>query len=278
MAIAIDTTINVIPKYRELIDESLGTGSVYIRTKETLLDLFEKGSLTGQEKAKVISEVLGNLNSSLVNSSMRTAFDWAAAEKGNEFSKEELDYQLQLLEQQKKVEEAKERQVNASIMTATAESLRMHGTPTYDPTTYFTTALSNDGKVWEDILLGRQQILNTEKELDILESRLKESQASVYKIVADTAANFGAVSWTLTDTSCTPTINLSSGDLAYEQIQISKEQAKGYSYNAWSNAVNASATTVGMLVSENVDPTAATSLLSKLELGIDNLINTTPPL
>ena len=274
--IAIDKTLDVITKYNSLITESLDTESVYIRTKETLIEFFNSGSFTGQEKARIIAEVLSNLNSSLVNASITTALEWAKAEKTFEFEKEELGYKVDVIDQQAEVEAAKVKQLMADVMATTATSMRQNGAATINPSTGFTTGLANDGKVWKEMVLMEQELLNKKAEEDVLQSKLKESQAAVYKIVADTAANFGSGTYTISDTGVTSAGFDSPNSLAYFQKQIAAQQAKGYAYNAWANAVNASSTAVSMLLStESSSSTiqdAAGTLSGYLVSGVEKLI------
>lgn len=275
--ITITNTYDVIAKYVALINESLGTDSVYIRTKETLDSLLASGSLSGTDKAKIIAEVLNGMNSNLVNGAMNTALQWAKSEKDNEYAAAELAYKLDILAQEVIINQNKAKELAAQIMIETAQSLRVNGAATVSPTTGYTTALSNEGKTYKDMQLIDQQIINAQAELNVITAKVRESQASVYKIVADTHANFGDASYTLTDASCTATMNIGSGTLAYEQQQIAIQQAKGYAYNAWSNAVNAAATTVGMLISQNTDPAAAASLMTQLQNGVTQLVTVPTP-
>jgi hypothetical protein len=276
--LTITPTFDVITKYSLLLTESLGVDSVYIRTKDTLDSLIASGTLAGTDKAKIVSEVLTGMNSTLVNAAMSTALQWSKAEKDNEYTAEELGYKVDILAQEILMDQQKVKQLSAQLMVETAQSLRMNGTPTIDPATGYTTALSNDGKLFNDIALIGQQIINAQAELPILQGKVRESEASVYKIVADTHANFGDASYTLNDTSCTALMTIGPGTLAYEQQQIAIQQAKGYAYNAWANAVNAAATTVGMLISQNSDPTAAAALMTQLQNGVTQLVTVTPPI
>ena len=166
--IAIDKTLDVINKYNALVTESLDADSVYIRTKETLIEFFNAGSFTGQEKARIIAEVLSNLNSSLVNASITTALEWAKAEKMFEFEKEELGYKVDVIDQQAEVEAAKVKQLMADVMATTATSMRQNGAANINPSTGFTTGLANDGKVWKEMVLMEQELLNKRAEKDVL--------------------------------------------------------------------------------------------------------------
>lgn len=277
--IAIDKSLDVINKYTSLINESLDTNSVYIRAKETLEALVASGDLSSADKAKVVAEVLNNLNNSLVNASMNTALEWAKAEKTFEFEKEELGYKVDVIDQQAEVEAAKVKQLMADVMATTATSMRQNGAATIDPATGFTTGLANDGKVWKEMVLMEQELLNKQAEEDVLQSKLKESQAAVYKIVADTAANFGSGTYTISDTGVTSAGFDSPNSLAYFQKQIAQQQAKGYAYNAWANAVNASSTAVSMLLSTEEASLAdeAATLAASLVSGVNKLVNVVAP-
>ena len=118
-----------------------------------------------------------------------------------------------------------------------------------------------------------QELLNKKAEENVLKSKLKESQAAVYKIAADAAANYGT-GFTVTATGDTINVTGSVGveTLAWYQKEIAKQQAKGYVYSAWSNAVNASATAIATLNAEDDTSGLAGELQSALKAGVDQLI------
>lgn len=272
--VAIDKSLDVINKYTSLINESLDTNSVYIRAKETLEALVTSGDLSSADKAKVVAEVLNNLNNSLVNASMSTALAWAKAEKDAEFQKEELGYKVDVIEQQALTEAAKVKQLMADVMATTATSMRQNGAATIDPATGFTTGLANDGKAYKELFLLDQELLNKKAEENVLKSKLKESQAVVYKIAADAAANYGTgFTVTATGDSIGITGSVSTESLAWYQKEISKQQSKGYIYNAWGNAVNASATAIATLAMESNNGQLVGELETLLKKGITNLNN-----
>jgi hypothetical protein len=98
--IAVTSDLDVLDKYKSLIKQSLDSESVYIRTKETLEDIFENSSFTNKEKSEILSQVLISLNGSLVNASMGTAMQWSNAEKEVELKKLELAKQLDILDEE----------------------------------------------------------------------------------------------------------------------------------------------------------------------------------
>jgi hypothetical protein len=134
--------------------------------------------------------------------------------------------------------------------------------------------------VQAEIDLATQEKTNKVTEERVLQGRVQESIASVYKLYADTSTNFGGTLTSTKDSSGWYTISYNppsdtdaTKTLSYYQKEIAKQQAKGYVYNAWSNAVNASATTLGLLISENdAATTTQVSLQNSMLRGICNLI------
>ena len=331
MAITIITSASlpVVDKYAEILEEMFVDDSVYLRMKDTLAELLNSGDLAGPEKAKVIAEVMAQLNNSLVNASLSTALQWAEKEAEISLKKEELAYQLELLNQQgiltaanaAKAAEEKglvtaqikltlanagkveketlvvEKQVdqmaNEALKTAAeikklaadTNAVNVQAATTYGIATYnaagMVTAIANENsKIVSEIHLLQQEKLNKVTEELVLQGRVNESIASAYKVYADTATNFGG---TLSVTKHSdgwheltynpPSDTDATKTLSYYQKEIAKQQAKGYVYNAWSNAVNASATTLGLLISENdAATTTQVSLQNSMLRGICNLI------
>jgi len=77
----------ILDSYKELMEASTAEGSIYIKTKETLQELFENSNFDDNVKAQMISEVLGNLAVSMTNKAMDTAM---AIEMANQRTKYEL--------------------------------------------------------------------------------------------------------------------------------------------------------------------------------------------
>jgi hypothetical protein len=272
----VNSTLNVNTKYEQLLGTLLCDTSIYIRTKETLAELVTAGDLSSADKAKLIGNVLGNLNTSMVNAALQTALTWAAKEEELEMEKLKLAKELDLADEKILTEVATTNKVKADTLATDAQARRLYGTATVDPITGRLSSLGDDGKVAREIELLSQQRLNAMAEEDVLKSKLKESQASVYKIVADTAANFGSATYSLSDTGVTCSVGLQQGTLAYEQIQIARNQALGYQYNAWANGVNAASTTVGLLISESLLTPGGVGeqLLTAMTRGVENLVGT----
>lgn len=325
VVVPVNTDIRVIDKYIALLRELFQDESVYARTKETLDALLASGDLSGADKAKVIAEVVSNLNNGLVNASLSTALQWAKDEVAVNMQKEELGYQLTVLQQQANVQEqvvlkteqdvllteaqknlavkgleeatvkisimqkqllqaqeevektkAETKRLNADALNTSVQTAVTFGIASVDSTGKVTAVNTTGTKTGAEIKLMTQNELNAKAEENVLKSKLKESQAAVYKIVADSVANFGNGTYTISDTGVTSAGFDSPNSLSYFQKQIAQQQAKGYAYNAWANAVNASSTAVSMLLSTESNSStienAAGELSGYLVSGVQKLI------
>ena len=250
--ITVTNDLDVIEKYSALVKEALSGDSVYIRAKESMQDLLDGGSIDEGTKSEVISNFLNNLVNSLTVNSMQTALAWASAEKDIELKKLELAEQLDILLQEGLLKEAQVEQVNNAIRLDKVESKRMYGTATFDASGNI-TSLANEGKVYTDIQLVDANRLRTDAETTLTTQKLQESYAAVHKIVADTYVNYGSYTWGSGNLAATglSTVTATHGvfqTLSDTQQEIAIEQAKGYTYNAWANALTGSASMLGTAI------------------------------
>lgn len=251
--ISVTSDLDVLDKYNCLITESLGASSVYIRTKETLEELFKDNTLKSTDKSEIIASVLGNLNSSLVNASMATALQWASTEKDIELKKLELAKQLDVLDNQILLTAAQASKTGYESVAVQAQTERLYGTPTVVDGVL--TALVDEGKVWYETEVLKQQDINLAKEALILDSKLNESYAAIHKVVADTYTNYGNFSYLLDAsglTSVTDNTPLTHTTLSSVQADIAKEQANGYAYNAWANALTGTSSMLGTAIASEL--------------------------
>src|SRR5574344_1672888 len=130
--ILIETDLDVISKQRQLVEEALGPDSIYIRMKETLLDLLNDGSIKGTDRAKVVGETIAQMSASITANVMSTGLAWAGAEKKLGLQKEELERQLDILVQNKLLAENQVANSLAERQLKQAQLLRNYGTPNKD--------------------------------------------------------------------------------------------------------------------------------------------------
>jgi hypothetical protein len=279
--IAVTSELDVLDKYQALIKQSLDSESVYIRTKETLEDIFEKSSFTNKEKSEILSQVLVGLNSSLVNASMGTAMQWSSAEKDVALKKLELAKQLDIMDEEIKLKQEQYDKLYHETIATQAQTIRQFGKATVLDGTV--TALDDTGKVAKEIEVMEQQRLNALQENTLIQAKQKESYAAVHKIVADTNTLYGNFTYAIDDTGVSSVTNntpLEDRDkkLSYIEYLKSKEQAKGYVFNAWANATNGAASAFSTLISsdyyDDTDPAGESAQIRDVYLGgLKKLLN-----
>lgn len=207
--INIDTTLDVIEKQKELAAALMDEDSIYIRMKETLVDLLEKGEIKGTDRARVVSETIAQMAVNLTNTSMSTALAWQAQEKELSLKKEELEVRLDIL--QKEIEKAAEdaRLTKESVRLAQAKRIREYGDATFDPDGNV-IALSDEGLVYEqeqlvkkqieqgtasvnklqdDLLTAAKQRLNIEKQTELYQRQKEGFDDNKYQKLFDSQIN-----------------------------------------------------------------------------------------
>lgn len=279
--ISITSDLDVAEKYETLVKQSLAGNSAYIRAKETIQELVDSGSIDETQKAEIISSVVGGIINNITSSSMSTAMSWANAEKEIALKKLELAKQLDILDQEILVKEKQVSQLDSSVRLAKVESKRMYGTATFD-TEGNVQSLANDGKVYKDMLLTDAQISKAVVEQQLIDQKINESYAAVHKIMADSLVNYGAHTYTISATGASSTSGgIQPNTLSYTQQQIAEQQAKGYTYNAWANALTGSASMLGTAMASDIfDFSAGTpgaTFLDNVVQITTNLKNTTTP-
>lgn len=248
--VAITSDLDVSDKYDALVQQSLAGESVYIRAKETIQDFVDSGAINENQKAEIISNILGSVVSAVTNASMSTALNWAQAEKNIELEKLKLAKELDILDQEILNKEAQIDQIYNGIRLAKVESKRMYGTATFDAN-HNILSLDYTGKVAKDMDLVTQQISKTVAEENLVAQKVKESFAAVHKIVADTYVNYGNYTYNGLTAEGINVVNKQHGlykTLSDTQREIAIEQAKGYTYNAWANALTGSASMLGTAI------------------------------
>lgn len=284
MAITIqtDTTLDVVCKQSELVAEALGADSAYIRLKETLSELLDKGDISKDSQAKIIAETMAGMANSITQGAMQTALQWEAQEKDLALKKEELGYRLDILAQEKLLAEERVADSLASRQLKQAQLLRDFGQPTTNGDGDV-TSLMNTGRLYAEQQNTEQDTKNKIKQEIQIEAQTEQVYANTHKLVADTYVNHGTFTWTsLSDTGLTGVTKANTGYVTLSDMnkQVAKEQARGYVYNAWANASTAGASMLGTVISaENpsISGTTITELVNLWKTPTTNLANETAP-
>lgn len=253
--ISLSSELDVIGKYKELVEQSLNGDSVYIRTKETLQEMFQDSTITSKEKSELLGVVLNNINNAIVSSSMSTALQWAAKEKDIALQKLELEKQLDILDNEKLKTENEANRIRNADLVQQAESLRQNGAMTVVGDKV--VRLSDAGVQYENILLTREKVVSEKKAQALSDAKLDETNAGIHKIIADTYVNYGMYSgYNITSTGVTGVTDQTPTGLTTlsdAQLVIAKEQAKGYSWNAWANVATGLGSTIGVALTSETD-------------------------
>lgn len=207
--ILIDTTLDVVKKQKELAAALTDEDSIYIRMKDTLVDLLEKGEIKGTDRARVVSETISQMAVNLTNTSLTTALAWQAQEKELALKKEELEVRLDVL--QNEIDKSKEdvKLAKESVRLAQAKRIREYGDATFDPDGNV-IALSDEGLVYEqeqlvkkqieqgtasinklqdDLLTAAKQRLNLEKQTELYQRQKEGFDDNKYQKLFDSQIN-----------------------------------------------------------------------------------------
>ena len=266
-----DTTLDVISKYNELSVALTDVDSMYLKAKETLDELFKTNTMTAVDKANIISNTLSNITIQSSQMALNTALQWCTAEKQILFDKMKLSYELEQINQGSLKIAQDTLNAEQDNLILQAQMLRMYGKPTL--VNGKITALDNSGKLYEETQLIKQQTLNEETKNTQIEAQTEELYARIHQLVADAYVNHGVFNgYALSPTGLSGVTRVSTGYKTLSELNalVGAEQAKGYVYNAWANAVSSSASMLATLISteSNVD---YTGYLSKWNTAIDKL-------
>lgn len=274
-----NSSIDVVEKQRLLVEEALAPDGAYIRAKETLNDLLDRGGITEELRAKVIGETISQIAIGITANAMSTGLQWAAKETDNSFKKEEMSRTLALLDSQ--VEEAKEKAVAsiAAKQLLQAQLIRDYGQPILDNDGNV-VSLPNSGRIYETIENLKQDTANKVKLNDQIVAQTDEVYARTHRLVADTYINHGVFQWTSLDNngmSGVQKLVTNYTTLSDLQKVVSAEQAKGYAYNAWGNAASSSGGMIGTLVAAEIPGLNYTTYLDKWMTAVTKINSVTAP-
>jgi len=279
--IAESNELDIISKYKSLMAASMDGSSSYIRAKETLEQMYVDNDVPQDQKGEVLAGLLSALHTAAMTTSMSTAIQWAAKEKDLALQKLELELQLDVLKNEVDKSANEADRIRQANLTAQADSLRANGAMTVVEGTV--TSLSDSGTQYENILLTKEKVESENKAQLLSDAKLKETNAGTHKIVADTYVNYGMYSgYNITDTGVTGVTDATPAGyytLSDMQRTIAQEQAKGYAYNAWSNAASGLGSTIGVALTSETDIFTGDNagILTAWKATVDNLKNAVVP-
>ena len=246
--------IDVVEKQKALVEEALSPDGVYIRMKENLIDLLDRGEIKGADRAKVIADTVAQMSTSITASAMNAGLEWAYREKELSFKREEMSRTLDLLEKQVAKAEQDSIGAIAQKQMLQAQIIRDYGKPVLDNKGNV-VSLPDEGRIYETIQNIKQDTLNKQDQNDQIIAQTDEVYARTHRLVADTYVNHGVYSWTTLEKNGIAGVTKAiTGYTTLSDLQkvVTGEQAKGYAYNAWGNAASASGGMIGTLVAAEI--------------------------
>lgn len=277
-SLSIESKLDIVGKYKELVDVTSNGDSLYIRAREVIRALKEDNMLTNGDEGTAISQIVAQLAGAGMSSAISGALQWAQAEKDIAFKKEELEYKIDQYKLEAQKTEFDRDIAEANKTYAQAKTIREMGTPTI--VNGDVVMLTDTGKMyWETQLLQKDMSVKTEQ-IEQLKSNTSQINAQVHKLVADTYVNHGMYAgYTITESGITGTQKLNTGHVTLSEMNrvVAGEQAKGYVLNAYSNAASSSAGMIGTLVAAEIPGLDPTQYLETWKSAVDKLNNLVVP-
>ena len=235
------TALDVSSKYIQLMKDSLGEDSIYGRTKNTILSLYDNLVLTADERATIATQTMATIVGTLSQSSMQTALAWATEERDGPYKLAQIKAATSIAnaEYVKAQAEICSLEMEAKLKCATigkitADSIRENGhTLSFGEDGCSITALDNSGLKYEQI----QQV-----------------KASSYQIMADAYRKSGVVTIGIDDDGVYK--GLEGDDYGYTnaQIEFSARQKIAFEDSKVSQAVNGTSSMIGQMLTAEIAP------------------------
>ena len=277
--ISLDTSMDVISKYKQLVEASANGESLYVRAREVIKALKEDNLITNGDEGTAIAQVVAQLSGSASSQAMSTALAWESAEKELVLKKEELEKKIDLLKIETTKAEYDADLAKVTKNAAEAKMIREYGANIVYVNGSVAT-LPDEGRAYEEIKSMKQSTLNAEATNYGIKAQTEQAYASIHKLVADTYVNHGMYSgYTVAENGITGTQKLNTGYVTLSEMNrvVAGEQAKGYVLNAYSNAASSSAGMIGTLVAAEIPGLDPTQYLQTWKSAVDKLNNLVVP-
>ena len=277
--ISLNTSMDVISKYKQLVEASANGESLYVRAREVIKALKEDNLITNGDEGTAIAQVVAQLSGSASSQAMSTALAWESAEKELVLKKEELEKKIDLLKIEATKAEYDADLAKVTKNAAEAKMIREYGANIVYVNGSVAT-LPDEGRAYEEIKSMKQSTLNAEATNYGIKAQTEQAYASIHKLVADTYVNHGMYSgYTVAENGITGTQKLNTGYVTLSEMNrvVAGEQAKGYVLNAYSNAASSSAGMIGTLVAAEIPGLDPTQYLQTWKSAVDKLNNLVVP-
>jgi hypothetical protein len=242
--------LGVMEYYNQLMKESVGKDSLYIRTKETLEAMFKDGQMKDPDKSAIIGKALVDITVQLSAQAMNTALAIA---------KEERDavYTLTKLKEDTLLVQANRQKISADIDNSNDAKISAVSKQTIDGWKVQADMRSDNGLV----LTGLNTLVNKilpETAFKAKGSKYEQTQqmkSSVYATFAKSFRESGVVSWSLDPNSgkvaSITDVAPTTPGLTKAQENVAIRQKTAFDDNMVQHSANSSANMIGLLLSSN---------------------------
>ena len=246
----IEGDLDVIPIYKDLMEASTGTNSAYIRTKETLEDMFKNDVIKAPERAAIVSQTLSTIATAITSDAMNAAIKIATENRDGVYALTKLREDTKLTTvQAAKIEadiEATEKDNNYKIMQGWKVQAELYRDYGVIPTSIALTSPLLGGNVddVDDVYTDYGTKVET----------LNKSKVDTYATYANSYRTNGKVTYTTnTDTGQFKTVSADTYGLTEAQTNVAIRQKEGFDDNMRQHVVNSSASLAGLLLSTEME-------------------------
>lgn len=218
--LAQDGTLNVSDKYKQLMNDSLGDGSLYERTKDTFFELFKDLNISEAEKLQLVANNISNLTVNISNQAMTTALAW---------EKEERDGAYQLA------------QIKAQTELTNAQ---------YELTAEQICKTINEKEL---LVAQKEEVLaGTIRQDNLIASQIELQKADIVSKLSDNYRKSGVVNIGLDADGQLKGLSGDENGYTYQQDEFIQRQVISFEDSKRSHAANSSAQLIGQLLSAEV--------------------------
>ena len=247
--------IDIVNTYKKLMAASTGQGSIYLRAKETMIDLVTKGQLSETDKAQLLSKHMTDLSLGLSTQAMEMAYRLDKENRDAPYTLTKLkeDTRLVTASIAKTEADAKDTEGNANLKIYSGWKTQAElywdcgiNTYTLNPTIEVIPELAYD----KDFGIKRQTI--SKAQADIYATLATNYRQNGLLEISSTGEVFPnntlPVGLTVIQEAAGTTPTAAEHGLTYEQTLVAERQIKGFDDNMAQHVVNSSAGLITMLL------------------------------
>lgn len=252
----------VIDAFKELMDASTGQNSVYLKAKETLIQILNDANITGDQKGQIIANTIASMVNGITAQSMDTALKIAKFERDD-------PYNLTKVREDTKATTAQVAKIEQDIKNSEADNRlkvfqgwQLQGTIKRD------LGIDAHDLSTETIIVPSTEYHNE----GVKYETIRQAQANTYGAYAGAYRTHGYVALDLTSNGfIASTTNGTTDGLTYWQTRVAERQEQGFDDNMRQHVVNSSATMISMLLSTEASGINYTPYLNRWTTAIDYL-------